>query len=227
MDAAPEQSDARVFVLGISGAVGSLLVERLQAHGARVGGLVRREQQRDEWKRRGVEVTMGDIATIPADELAARLAGFDVVVFTAGSNGGAREVTRTVDGIGVETALAAALLGGASRFVLVSVLPESWRDRDLGPDVEFYFAVKKQAEVAVTRSPLDWVVLRPSLLLDAPGVGTVSLGPAQIHHEVTREDVAATLVALVHEPRIQRQILELDRGATPVVDAVAANVRDG
>jgi hypothetical protein len=73
-------------------------------------------------------------------------------------------------------------------------------------------------------SGLDWLILRPSLLLDRPGIGTVSLGPAQPHDEIAREDVAATLAELLHEPRVRRQILELTQGSTPIATAVLANL---
>jgi hypothetical protein len=36
---------------------------------------------------------------------------------------------------------------------------------------------------------------------------------------------AVTLAELLHEPRIGRQILELDNGPTPIEEAVRANVR--
>lgn len=38
-------------------------------------------------------------------------------------------------------------------------------------------------------------------------------------------DEVLTLVELLHEPRIARQILELDTGSTPIAEAVRANVR--
>lgn len=99
----------------------------------------------------------------------------------------------------------AARLAGVERFVSVSVLPESWRERDLGEEVAYYFAVKKRADIALSRSDLNWLILRPSLLLDGPATGTVSLGPAEFHGEISREDVAATLAELLHEPRIGRR----------------------
>jgi hypothetical protein len=46
-----------------------------------------------------------------------------------------------------------------------------------------------------------------------------------VHDDITREDVADTLAQLLCEPRIARQILELNRGTTPIDEAVAANVR--
>jgi uncharacterized protein YbjT (DUF2867 family) len=190
-----------------------------------VSGLVRRHDQRTALAGRRIEAHLGDIGAMSADAMASLLRGLDALVYTAGSNGGSRGVTDAVDGEGVVKALEAALLAGVPRFLLVSVLPEAWRERDLDDDEEHYFAVKKVTDVTVTLSDLDWVVLRPSMLVDRAGTGRVALGPAQPHGEIPRADVAATLAELVHEPRIRRQVLELDEGETPIAAAVLANVR--
>jgi uncharacterized protein YbjT (DUF2867 family) len=159
------------------------------------------------------------------EELAATFGDVDAIIFSAGSNGGSKEITKAIDGDGVGKAIKAARLAGVERFALVSVLPESWRERDLGEEIEYYFAVKKDADIALSRSDLNWLILRPSLLLDGPGVGTVSLGPAEFHGQIARDDVASTLAELLHEPRIGRQILEVNTGSTPIAEAVRANVR--
>ncbi|MEV7816177.1 NAD(P)H-binding protein [Streptomyces flaveolus] len=214
-----------VFIIGITGGIGDLLARKLRSRGDTVRGLVRRDEQQAALAAQGVQATVGDLAGVTVEELAAAFGGVDVIVFSAGSNGGSREVTKAIDGDGVVKAIDAARLAGVERFVLVSVLPESWRERDLGDEVEYYFAVKKGADVAVSRSGLNWLILRPSLLVDDPGIGTVSLGPAEFHGQIAREDVAATLAELLHEPRIGRQILELNTGSTPIPEAVRGNVR--
>jgi uncharacterized protein YbjT (DUF2867 family) len=214
----------KVFILGISGAIGALLADKLTARGTGVHGLVRKPAQQVDLAARGVETTLGELSTMSATDLARAATGSDAIVYTAGSNGGAREVTKAIDGDGVTKALEAARLAGVRRFVLVSVLPESWRERDNPDEVEYYFAVKKQADIAVTRSDLDWVILRPSLLVDDSALGTISLGPAEAHGEIARADVAETLTELLLEARIRRQILELNTGTTPIREAVRANV---
>jgi uncharacterized protein YbjT (DUF2867 family) len=194
-----------VFIIGITGGIGDLLAQKLRCRGATVRGLVRRAEQKDQFTMHG-----GDA---------------DAIVFSAGSNGGSKQVTKTIDRDGVAKAIEAAGLAGVKRFTLVSVFPESWRERDLGEVVEYYFTLKKEADIALSRSGLDWLILRPSLLVDGPGTGAVSLGPAELHGKITRADVAETLVGLLHEPRITRQILELTTGSTSIEDAVRANVR--
>lgn len=59
------------------------------------------------------------------------------------------------------------------------LLAQKLRPRDHVDEVEYYFAVKKEADVILSRSDLDRLILRPSLLLDGAGAGTVSLGPGQ------------------------------------------------
>ncbi|MFE4369417.1 NAD(P)H-binding protein [Streptomyces sp. NPDC056835] len=214
-----------VFIVGITGGIGGLLAEELRSRGDTVHGLARRDDQQADLAARGVNARVGDLADMTVEQLAAAFTDVDAIVFSAGSNGGSREVTTAVDGDGVVKAIKAARLADVERFALVSVLPESWRERDLGDEVEYYFAVKKGADVALSRSDLNWLILRPSLLLDDPGTGTVSLGPAELHGQIAREDVAVTLAELLHEPRIGRQILELNTGSTPIEEAVRANVR--
>lgn len=68
-------------------------------------------------------------------------------------------------------------------------------------------------------------LLRPALLLDGQGGGTVSLGPAEFHGQIARADVASTLAELLNELCISRWILELDTDSTPIEEAVRANVR--
>ncbi|AWB93132.1 NAD(P)H-binding protein [Aeromicrobium chenweiae] len=212
----------KVFVIGITGGVGSLLAHRLVARGDDVRGLVRHDRQSDDLVARGIVPVLGDLSTMTVDDLATAFGDADAVVFTAGSNAGSAELTRAVDEEGSARAVEAA---AGRRFITVSVLPEAWRERHLTDDEEYYFAAKKRADVVVSRSEADWVILRPSLLVDGAGRGTVTLGPAVVHGESVRDDVAATLVEILHEPRISRQVLELDSGTTPIPQAVRATVR--
>ncbi|MGW2479344.1 NAD(P)H-binding protein [Streptomyces sp. NPDC001571] len=214
-----------VFIMGITGKIGGLLAQELLSRGDGVQGLVRRDEQRADLAARGVKATVGDLADLSVEALAAAFGDVDAIVFAAGSNGGSMETTKAIDGDGVTKTIEASRRAGVDRLALVSVLPESWRERDLGDEVEYYFAVKKQADIALSRSDLDWLILRPSLLVDDPETGTVSLGPAEFHGQVARADVAGALAELLHEPRIGRQILELNAGPTPIRDAVKANVR--
>jgi uncharacterized protein YbjT (DUF2867 family) len=214
------------FIIGVTGGVGGQAARELRARGDDVSGLIRRPEQHAEVAEFGGEGRVGDLTDLTPAALAELMGPADSVLFSAGSGGGDMKATTAIDGDGVSKAIEAAKLAGVRRFVLVSVFPEAWRDRDEGAGFEHYIRVKKDAEVALTRSDLDWVIVRPAALLDDPGRGSITLGPAEIHDEVSRADVAATLAEIIHQPGISRQILELTAGDVPIPDAVVANVRE-
>ncbi|WP_280413729.1 NAD(P)-binding oxidoreductase [Nocardia carnea] len=137
---------------------------------------------------------------------------------------GGVHATTAIDGKGLTTAIEAARLAGTRRLVLVSVFPEAWRGREVSDTFEHYIAVKKKADADLAATDLDWVILRPAALTDKPGTGRISLASALIHTQITRDDVAATLAALVHAPQIRHKILELTEGSTPIADAVRQHI---
>ncbi|MCA1006915.1 SDR family oxidoreductase [Rhodococcus hoagii] len=210
-----------IFVIGITGRIGRLLTDRLASRGDTVRGFTRSARDQAEFAAAGIETCVAELGAMTPHDLAAAVAGADVIVFAAGSNGGERGVTEAVDRDGVAKTIEGAHLAGVRRVALVSVFPEAWRERRLPADEEYYFAVKKEAEVALTRSGLDWVILRPSLLTDEAETGLVALGPAEAHGQIGRGDVAATLARILHEPRISRKILELNEGDTHIDVAVS------
>jgi uncharacterized protein YbjT (DUF2867 family) len=83
-------SALEVFIIGITGAVGALLLQELEGRGDGVSGLVRREDQRADLARRRVKAHVGDIGAVDVEALALLLEGCDALVYTAGSNGGSR-----------------------------------------------------------------------------------------------------------------------------------------
>ena len=75
---------------------------------------------------------------------------------------------------------------------------------------------------------LDWTILRPGRLTDEPGTGLVRLGPSVPKDEVTRDDVAAVIAALLAEPASSRsagRVLDLVGGETPIAEAVEGALR--
>lgn len=218
----------KVYIIGVAGGTGSRLARILRDRGDEVRGLHRRAEQGEVLRAIGVAGTLGDLAKLDVERLAHQVRGSDVIVFTAGAGAADDDaMTDAVDGDGVTKSIAAAKLAGVTRMILVSVFPEAWRERHMGEGFEHYIAVKKRADVELSQTDLDWVILRPSALKDDPGTGTVSLGVAGFHTEVRRDDVAATVAELVHTPAVRRRILELTEGPTPIGRAVAAQADVG
>jgi uncharacterized protein YbjT (DUF2867 family) len=84
-----------------------------------------------------------------------------------------------------------------------------------------YLRAKGRAEDAVRSSGLDATVVRPGSLTNDTGTGRVRLGESLPHGEVTRDDVAAVLVAVLDSPSSIGRTVDLIGGDTPVAEAVA------
>lgn len=211
----------RVFQIGAAGGVGRRLSRRLVERGDEVTGMHRNPTQAEVVAATGASPLHGDLIENSVDELAAAMRGHDAVVFSAGAHGTGMDKTTAIDGRGLQKAADAAALAGVRRFVLVSVFPEALRDGDTTPGFEHYIKVKKAADGYLTRTDLDWLIVRPGTLLDEPGAGRVTAGLAIDYGTVHRDDVAAFIDAALHEPALNRVIVELISGETPVADAVA------
>lgn len=218
----------KVFVVGMAGGVGRRVAARLVAQGDQVGGLVRRSAQVEDLAAEGIVATLGDLVKLSSEELAELIRGYDAAVFTAGAGGeGGPETIDQIDGAGPGKLSKAAEIAGVSRIVLVSVFPEAWRERRMDEEFEHYMVAKKQAEVELVLTDRDWVIVRPSALSNAPGTGRVDLGLAKVHEDITRDDVAETVVEVLRQPDVSRIILEATGGPTPIADAVSAMAGTG
>ncbi|MFC8197993.1 NAD(P)H-binding protein [Streptomyces sp. NPDC057298] len=210
----------KVFQIGAAGGVGRRLSVLLSERGDEVTGMHRSPAQAGTIRATGATPVTGDLIADSVEELAGMFAGHDAVVFSAGAHGTGMDKTTLIDGKGLEKAADAAAAAGVTRFVLVSVFPDALRGGDGGEGFEHYIKVKKSADVYLARTDLDWLIVRPGTLLDTPGSGRVTAGPAVEYGDVHRDDVAAFIDAALHEPALSRVIVELTSGDTPVADAV-------
>ena len=198
-----------VLIIGAAGGVGRRLATLLTSHGDHVTGMHRKPEQ---------AALFTDTGATPAPG--------DAVVFSAGAHGTGMDQTTLIDGKGLEKAATAAAGAGVSTFVLVSAFPESERGRFLSEGYEHYMRVKKSADVYLTRTQLDWLIIRPGPLRDEPGTGHVSAAVATDYAPTTRDDVAEFIAAALHEPALRRIIIELTNGPTAIVDAVSILATD-
>lgn len=160
----------KVFIVGGSGNVGRHLAKQLVARGHEAWSMHRDTTQAKALRDIGAKPVLGDLLKLDAQALANLMIGCDAVVFSAGAGGkGGKEMTNAIDGKGLELAVAAAKHAGIQRFLLVSVFPEASRGQEVSETFENYMAVKKQADVHLCATDLDWVIVRPGTLLDAAG----------------------------------------------------------
>jgi uncharacterized protein YbjT (DUF2867 family) len=84
-----------------------------------------------------------------------------------------------------------------------------------------YITAKTAAEADLRARDLDWTILRPGGLTDAPATGKIRLAPPPVPAgTVPRADVAAVIAALLDHPGTRHRTLELTSGQTPLDAAV-------
>jgi len=188
---------AKIQVLGATGGTGCLIVSQALARGHEVTALVRSAEKASDLK--GAKLVVGDAR----DEKALReaLKGQDAVVSALGTPASPfREVT-------LLSTATRALIGAmkaehVSRLVCITGIGAGESigqggflfDKVIFPLLlKKVYADKNRQEAIVRDSGLDWILVRPSVLKDKPGHGSVrALTDLSGFHggSISREDVA-------------------------------------
>ncbi|MCG0287173.1 NAD(P)H-binding protein [Streptomyces sp. PSAA01] len=215
----------RIVIAGGHGQIALRLEHLLTARGDEVAGIIRKPEQAGDLLASGTEPVVCDLETASLEDVVKHLEGADAAVFAAGAGPGSGAARKeTVDHRAAVLFADAAERAGARRFLIISSMGAS---HEPPPGTDPVFAAYLRAKAAAdddirARDGLDWTVLRPGRLTNDPGTGRVKLAEHTGRGEITRDDVAAVLAALLDEPRTAGRTLELINGDTPVAEAVRA-----
>ena len=211
----------KVAIAGAHGKIARRLARLLAARGDEVVGLIRNPGHAADLRDDGAEPVVCDLEAAAVDDVAAAIAGSDAVVFAAGAGpGSGAERKLTMDRDGALKLLDAAREAGIARYVIVSAVgAEQAPD---GDDVfSVYLRAKAEADAAVAASDRDWTIVRPGRLSDDAGEGRVRVDTRPFRNEVTRDDVAAVLAAVLHEARAAGLTLYVGSGDVAVDEALS------
>lgn len=209
-----------IAIAGGHGQIALRMARLLSARGDTVRSIIRNPGHSAGVHAAGAEPVVADMEAL--DSLAEVVEGADAVVFAAGAGpGSGPERKRTVDYGAAVKLRDAALAVGARRYLMVSSIGAD--DPSAGSDaMRPYLEAKADADAAVAESDLDWTIVRPGMLTDDPGTGLVAVGPALDRGPITRDDVAAVLVACLDTPPTIGKTFVLVQGDTPIGEALAA-----
>jgi nucleoside-diphosphate-sugar epimerase len=211
-----------VAIAGGHGKVARRLARQLVARGDRVRGLIRNPDHADDLGADGSEPVVCDLETAGVGVVAAAIEGAEAVVFAAGAGSGSgAERKLTMDRDGAINLLEAARSAGVERYVMVSsVGAENPPD---GDDVfSVYLRAKAEADRAIASSDRAWTIVRPGALTDDPGTGRVRIDTEPFRGRVSRDDVAAVLDVILHDPRSVRRTLYVNGGDDPIQQTLEA-----
>lgn len=201
----------RILVIGGTGFIGSALVARLAAEGHECLTAARRPSARAQHTR----IDIGK-AVRPKDWNAA-LHRVDAVVNAAGTlQDGAGQSAKGVHVVGINALYAACEAKGVRRVIHLSAIGV---DRDTPSP---FSRTKHDGEMALMARDLDWIVLRPSVVIGRAAYGGSALlrglaalpvmpvlpGTAPIQ-PVHLDDVIETIVQFLRPDAPARQVLDL------------------
>jgi uncharacterized protein YbjT (DUF2867 family) len=211
-----------VVIAGGHGQIALCLTRLLHERGDRVRSLIRNPAHAADVEAAGGEPVVCDLEHAGDDAMARATAGADAVVFAAGAGpGSGPERKWTVDHGGAVKLIAAARANGIDRYVMVS---SRGADPDAPGDDVFavYLRAKGQADAELRASDLAYTIVRPGRLTDDPATGRVRAGEDVGDGQISRNDVAAALAFIVHDPALAGVTLDLVEGDTPLEEALAA-----
>ena len=211
----------RVTIAGGHGQIALRLARLLSQRGDQVVALIRNPEHAEDVRQVGAEPAVVDLEHASETDVTQAIAGAEAVVFAAGAGPGSGSARKeTMDYGGAVKLIAAAKQAGIRRYVIVSSMganPDAPGDDTFG----VYLRAKGRADDAVRASGLDATVVRPGGLTNDPGTGRVTVGESLPRGQVTRDDVAAVLAAVLDSPATVGRTFDLTGGKTAVAEAVA------
>jgi uncharacterized protein YbjT (DUF2867 family) len=207
-----------VVIVGGHGKIALRLQRLLAERGDRARGLIRKPDQAADLEALGAEAVVCDVEA--TDDISEHVEGADAVVFAAGAGpGSGPERKRTVDFGAAAKLIDACKKTGVNRYLMVSAMGV---DRPDWPgQMRPYYEAKRDADQALAAAGLEHTIVRPGSLTDDPGRGLIQVGsPLERRGQVERDDVAATLLACLDEPRTTRLTFDVLRGTVPIGEAI-------
>jgi uncharacterized protein YbjT (DUF2867 family) len=209
-----------VAIAGGHGQIALRLSRILSGRGDDVRSLIRNPDHAEDVRSAGGDPVVCDLEQADEQQIADAVSGADAVVFAAGAGPGSGAQRKgTMDLGGAVKLIGAATRAGIRRYVMVSSVNAD--PNAPGDDVfSVYLRAKGEADAELAASGLDYTIVRPGRLTNEPGSGRVRLGDDVGSGEVSRDDVAAVLAAVLHEPDTVGRTFELISGDTPIDDAL-------
>ncbi|MGY2873852.1 uncharacterized protein YbjT (DUF2867 family) [Marmoricola sp. URHA0025 HA25] len=211
----------RTTIIGGHGKVALRLTRLLTATGHDVTSWVRNPDHVADVEAAGATALVADAERLDVEEMAARLAAHDAVVWSAGAGGGDPARTYAVDRDAAIRSMAAAEAAEVPRFVMVSYFYDR-PEHGVPPDSTFfpYAEAKAAADDHLRATSLAWTILGPSRLTDEPGIGRIETGPGVRPRSVSRDDVAEVVSQVLETPSTVHRTIDFNSGSTPIVDAL-------
>ena len=208
-----------VLVAGANGTTGKQVVDILKnSQYFNPIAMVRKESQLEQFKNENIDTVLGDLTK----DLTHVVEDVDKVVFAAGSGG--KNVVE-VDQEGAKRLIDVSKMANVNKFVMLSSMGAN--NPEVMPDLTDYLQAKQNADKHLRESNLKYAIIRPGTLKNEEGKGKIEIAENELNKqgEISRADVAQTLVRALHDDAPKNKTFEILEGETLIGKAfeVAVN----
>ena len=202
-----------ILVAGANGTTGKQIVNLLKASQYfNPIAMVRKEEQLNQFKSEGIDTVLADLTK----DLTHAVKGVDKVLFAAGSGG--KNVVE-VDQEGAKRLMAVSKMANIKKFVMLSTMGADNPEAVEG--MEDYMRAKQNADEHLRNSELNYAIIRPGTLNNSQGKGKIELSKKlNKQGEISRADVAQTLVKALHDDAPKNTTFEILQGDTLIGEAM-------
>ncbi|KRG09496.1 NAD(P)-binding oxidoreductase [Staphylococcus sp. NAM3COL9] len=188
-----------ILVIGANGGVGQHLVNQLKERGESFTAAVRKQEQVDALKDKGIDATLIDVEMDDIETLTEKVKGFDKVVFSVGSGGNTgADKTISVDLDGAIKSIKASEANNVKQYVMVSTYDSRRESFEASGGLKSYTIAKHYADEYLKQADVGYTIVHPGGLLDDAATNKIEVGAFfEGRGSIPREDVASVLTEVL------------------------------
>lgn len=199
-----------VLVIGASGQIGKMVVQKLLDDDYRVRAMVRDANKLGGMNHPNLDIFEKDLES----DFFQAFQGMDSVIFTAGSGGSTGpDKTLLIDLWAARNAVEYAVRAQTAHFIMVSAVGAGDPDA-IDSEIKPYLVAKHMADEHLINADIRHTILRPGTLKDEPATGKVTAQRPDSREamHITREDVADMVVLATGKDDNEDRVFELFQG---------------
>lgn len=203
----------KVLVAGANGTTGKKIISILkQSDKYEPFAMVRNKEQVEHFKKDNVKTILADLE----QDVSGTTKGVDRVIFAAGSGG---KNVKGVDQEGAKKLMDASKKDGVKKFVMLSSMGAD--NPEVSSELKDYLKAKQNADQHLVNSGLEYSIVRPGALNNEVGKGKIVLeNKLNQQGEISRQDVAETLVGSLESSVARNKTFEILQGDTQIKSAL-------
>jgi uncharacterized protein YbjT (DUF2867 family) len=202
-----------VLVAGANGTTGKKIVTLLESSQYFTPvAMVRKEEQEAQFNNRNIKTVNGDLE----QDISHTVKDIDKVIFAAGSGG---KKVKEVDENGAKKLIEESEKKNIKKFVMLSSMGAD--NPEEADDLQEYLEAKHNADEYLKKSKLPYSIVRPGSLTNDKGLGKIQLErKLNKKGEISRDDVAQTLVRVLHDSAEVNETFEIIKGEILIGKAI-------